>query len=74
MVSPEHNNLHWNWPEEETSLSSAEEQQAPTVVEEKRPWQKPLMQVVGTVLSVVGSFAGVWVVFVIWLVNYGIIL
>jgi hypothetical protein len=46
MASPEHNNLHWNWPEEEISLSSAEE----------RPWLKPLVRVVAIMLSLIGGF------------------
>ena len=37
---------------------------ASTVVEEKRPWLKPLMRGAGIVLSLVCSFAGVWATFV----------
>jgi len=35
-----------------------------TVVEEKRPWLKPLMRGAGIVLALVCSFAGVWATFV----------
>ena len=38
---------------------------AATVVEEKRPWLKPLMRATAIVLSLVGSFALVWVTFII---------
>jgi hypothetical protein len=38
---------------------------ASTVVEEKRTWLKPLMRVSAIVLSLVGSFALVWVTFII---------
>ena len=37
---------------------------ASTVVEEKRPWLKPLMRVTAIVLSLVVSFALVWVTFI----------
>lgn len=37
---------------------------ASTVVEEKRPWLKPLMRVTAIVLSLVGSFALVWATFI----------
>jgi hypothetical protein len=47
MVSPEHINEQ-----------KPEDQQTPTVVENKRAWLKPLMRVAAIVMSLVGSFAG----------------
>ena len=64
MISQENNNVHFYWTEEETSLSPAEEQQEPIVVEEKRPWLKLLIRVAGIALPLVCIFAGMWVYFV----------
>lgn len=33
---------------------------ASTVVEEKRPWMKPLMRVLGVVVPLIGGFANMW--------------
>ena len=38
---------------------------ASTVVEEKRPWLTPVLRATAIVLSFVGSFALVWVTFII---------
>jgi len=60
MVSPEH--VDEQKPEDEQDPSPAEEKQMPTVVENKRPWLKPLMRVAGTILPLVANFAGIWFV------------
>ena len=44
-----------------------------TVVEEKRPWLKPLMRGAGIVLALVCSFAGVWATFVFQQVDFAIV-
>jgi len=61
MVSPEHIDEHK--PENQQEPSPTEEQQEPVAVEKKRPWLKPLMREAAIVLSLVGSFAIVWVHF-----------
>lgn len=49
MVSPEH-----------VEKQKTEDNQVPTVVENKRAWLKPLMRVVGVIVPLVGGFA--WII------------
>ena len=59
MVSPEH--IDEQKPENKQAPSPAVKQQVPTEVEKKRVWLK---RVAGIVLTLVGSFAIAWAVFV----------
>lgn len=61
MVSPEHTDNQKS--DNQQAPSPAVKQQVPTEVEKKRPWLKPLMRVAGIVLSLVGGFTVVWVIF-----------
>ena len=71
MVSPEH--IDNQKSENQPVLTPVVSQQVPTEVEKKRPWLKPLMRVVGIVLSLIGSCA-IWIMLVIWPLNEGLLL
>lgn len=58
MVSPNH--VDEQKPDDKQAPSPAKEKQAPIVVENTRPWLKPLKPTLGTVLPLVGGFALIW--------------
>src|SRR5215470_15798732 len=62
MVSPEHVDKQKS--EDKQAPSPAEEKEELTVVEEIRPWLKPLMRAVGAIVPLIGGFAWLWYILV----------
>jgi hypothetical protein len=58
MVSPEH--VEKQKTEDKQVSSPAEKTQVPTVVENTRPWLKPLKRTLGTVMPLIGGFVWIW--------------